>query len=170
MQVTSRIAFITSLLLGLFITACSHYQAGDGTQTPFSSLQIEPVVNNSLLPQANEVINHDLRTSFIQRNRVTLENERAEAQLKVTLSDYSRTTIARNSQDTGLARKYSLSLSANCTLVNTESDTPYFTDRPVTVSVDIFLDSGQTQSETNALPLLSKKLAEAIANEVLMVW
>lgn len=156
--------------LGLLFQSCSHYQAGDGSALPFSTLSVSPVVNQSQAPQITQVLNHDIRQAFIRSGRVIVENSGADARLEVTLTGYERENIATNSQDTGLARKYALSLRGTCTLKRDGSDSAYFSNRPVSVTLDIFLDSGQTRAETNAIPLLSKKLAEAIANEVLQTW
>ena len=155
---------------GLFFQSCSHYQAGDGSSLPFSTLKLSPIINRSQAPQITQVLNHDLRQAFIQSGRVVIESDGADAQLNVTLTRYDRENIATNSQDTGLARKYALTLQATCELTRSGSNSAYFSNRPVSVTLDIFLDSGQTRAETNAIPLLSKKLAEAIANEVLQTW
>lgn len=156
--------------LGLLLQSCSHYQAGDGSSLPFTTIQVNPVINQSQAPQINQVLNHDLREAFIRSGKVILESGGADAQLNVTLTHYTRENIATNSQDTGLARKYALSLTATCELANARSESPYFNERVVNVSLDIFLDSGQTRAETNAIPLLSKKMAEAISTEVLQTW
>jgi hypothetical protein len=170
MLLVQRSLSLLALISGLLFQSCAHYQAGSGVSIPFSTIQISPVVNQSLAPQINQVINHDLRQAFIQSPDVVVESSGANARLNVTVNNYTRETIATNSQDTGLARKYALTLSATCDLTNQMDDTPYFTNRPVSVYLDVFLDSGQTQAETNAIPLLSKKLSTAIANEVLQVW
>jgi len=154
----------------LIVFGCVHYQTGDGSALSFNSIEIEPVQNQSLAPQANHVLNHDLREAFIQSGKVSVENSNAHALLKVVLKDFDRETIATNSRDTGLARKYTLSLSAECALIDQGENTPYFEGRTVSAEVDVYLDSGQTRSETSAIPLLSKKLAKTIAQEVLQVW
>lgn len=158
-----------SALSAIIFQSCAHYQAGDGSSLPFSSIQVNPVTNQSQAPQITQVLNHDLRETFIRSGKVAVETG-ANTQLSVTLTHYDRENIATNSQDTGLARKYAITLSATCDLIRTGEETPYFNNRPITVTLDIFLDSGQTRAETNAIPLLSKKLAEAIANEVLQTW
>lgn len=154
----------------VFLLGCASYQAGDGSVVPFSSIKIDPVVNESLAPQINQVMNHDLREAFIHKSGLQVDTTSPDAQLSVTLTTYNRETIATNSQDTGLARKYELTLTASCYLIDLNESKPLFSAREVTATVDIFLDAGQTQAETNAIPILSKKLSEAIANEVLQVW
>jgi hypothetical protein len=156
--------------LNLFSQSCTHYQAGDGSSVPFSSIQVNPIKNQSQAPQITQILNHDLRQAFLQSGKVVVESSGADTQLNVTLTRYERENIATNSQDTGLARKYALTLVATCDLTNTGEDSAYFRERTVTATLDIFLDSGQTRAETNAIPLLSKKLADTIANEVLQTW
>ena len=167
----SRSIIISALFVGgFFLFGCAHYQAGDGSTVPFSSIQINPVDNQSLAPQINEVLNHDLRQAFVRSGKVSVENLDAESQLSVTITNFGRETVATNSQDTGLARKYTLSLVASCDLTSANVEAPYFLERRVSASIDVFLNSGQTRAETHGIPLLSKKLAEAITNEVLQVW
>lgn len=170
MTLARRSLTCLTLMAGLLIFGCAHYQAGDGSTIPFSSIQINPVINQSLAPQANQVLNHDLREAFIQSGKLTLVGSGADTELTVTITHYGRETIATNSRDTGLARKYTLSLTASCELRSSGEATPYFSERELTVETEIFLDSGQTRAETHAIPLLSKKLANAISNEVLQVW
>jgi hypothetical protein len=165
-----KLLFLMAAASGIFFQSCAHYQSGDGTAVPFNSIQISPVVNKSQAPQINQVLNHDLRETFIQSGKVMVESSGANAQLDVTVTGFQRETIATNSQDTGLARKYAITLTSNCSLINLLDETPYFSDRRIEVTLDIFLDSGQTQAETIAMPELSKKLAQTIANEVLHVW
>ncbi|MDA0348551.1 MAG: LPS assembly lipoprotein LptE [Verrucomicrobia bacterium] len=170
MSLAKKLLIVTALAVEWLFYGCASYQAGDGTMVPFSSIQISPVINESQAPQINQVVNHDLREVFIKSGKVQVESTGTEAKLNVTLSGYERQTIATNSQDTALARKYALTLTASCDLINLTEESPYFLNREVSVTLDIFLDSGQTSTETNAIPLLSKKLAEAIENEVLQVW
>jgi hypothetical protein len=170
MSLVKKYLTLAVIAVELLFQGCASYQAGDGTEAPFSTLQISPVSNESNAPQITQVVNHDLREVFIKNGQVQVETTGTDAKLNVTLTRYERETIATNSQDTGLARKYALTLTASCDLINLAEENPYFLNREVSVTLDIFLDSGQTQAETNAIPLLSKKLAEAIATEVLQVW
>ena len=169
-MLATRLSLSLSLMLACGWSGCAHYEPGDGSGPPFTSLQIAPVTNLSLAPQANAVINNDVRQAFLQDGRLRLSSHGEEALLKITLDKFTRSVVATSSTDTALARKYSLSFAAKCDLVDQTTGNPFFEGRIVTVSLDIFLDSGQTRSETNAIPLLSKKLASKIADAVLQVW
>ena len=60
-MLATRLCFPLSLMLACGWAGCAHYQAGDGSAPPFTSLQVAPVTNLSLAPQANAVINNDVR-------------------------------------------------------------------------------------------------------------
>lgn len=169
-MLATRLCFPLSLMLAGGWVGCAHYQPGDGSAPPFTSLQIAPVTNLSLAPQANAVINNDVRQAFLRDGRLRLSPHDGEALLNITLDKFTRSVAATSSTDTALARKYNLSFVAKCDLVDQTTGNPFFEGRTVTVSLDIFLDSGQTRSETHAIPLLSKKLASKIADAVLQVW
>jgi hypothetical protein len=77
---------------------------------------------------------------------------------------------AANPADTGLARKFALNLHASCTLTDRRTGRPYFTNRVLQVTKDAFTDSGQLQSEYQALPLLAAALADKVAHTVFDVW
>ncbi len=168
----STVGQILTLLLAVSLlgSSCSHYQLGDTTEIPFTTLVVAPIKNHATIPQLNQVLNHDLRQAFIKSGKTQLTNESGDAQLNVTVTRLLRDVAATQSSDTGLARKYTLTLQTVCELVNNTTDTPYFSGRKIEVSLDVFLDSGQTEAETNAIPLLSKKLSEKIADQVLQVW
>ena len=86
------------------------------------------------------------------------------------LVGYDREVAAASSADTGLARKFALSLRASCTLTDRRTGRRCFTNRQMKVTKDAFTDSGQLQSEYQALPLLAAALADRVAHTVLDVW
>jgi len=71
--------------------------------------------------------------------------------------------------DTGLARKFTLTLEVACTL-KTRAGESLFTDRMVQVQRDAFTDRGQLQSEYQTVPLLAEALAKKVVHAVLDVW
>ncbi|HRE81071.1 MAG TPA: LPS assembly lipoprotein LptE [Opitutaceae bacterium] len=77
-------------LLALMLAGCSNYVLGTGKSLEFRTLFIEPVENDSNLPQAVAVISTQLREAFLRDGRVTLVNSAADADavLSVTLSSY----------------------------------------------------------------------------------
>jgi outer membrane lipopolysaccharide assembly protein LptE/RlpB len=113
-----------------------------------------------------------IREALLQDGRVTLvaSPEAADATLHITLVDYQREVAAASATDTGLARKFALSLHAACTLTDNRSGHPLFTNRAIRVTRDAFTDSGQLQAEYQTLPLLADALADKVAHAVLDVW
>ncbi|HTQ31141.1 MAG TPA: LptE family protein [Opitutaceae bacterium] len=158
--------------LTLWFTACAHYQLGTGGQLAFTTLYVEPVQNKTMLAQSAALVGTQLRESFLRDARVALVNSpaTADATLQVTLIDYSRTVAAPRSDDTGLARKFELTLRAECTLRDRRTGRVWFEKRPIGAMKEAYTDSGQLQSEYDTAPLLASALADNIAHAVLDVW
>jgi outer membrane lipopolysaccharide assembly protein LptE/RlpB len=162
--------FLVALIAGL--AGCAHYQLGTAGKLSFATLCIAPVENKVLLPQAKTVLSTQIRDTFLRDGRVSLASspEGADATLQVVVRDYSRSVEAARADDTGLARKFALTLTVTCTLRDNRSGKVLFADREVTVRRDAFTDGGQLQSEYQALPLLAQSLADKVAHTVLDVW
>lgn len=161
---------LLSVLLGL--AGCAHYELGTEGKLTFATLYVAPVANKTLLPQAQAIVSTQLREAFIKDARVTLVDSPAEADatLSVTINDYHREMTAAREDDTGLARKFALTLGTTCTLRDNRSGKELFAKRPVSVQRDAYTDSGQLQSEYQTLPLLADALAQKISHTVLDVW
>jgi hypothetical protein len=182
MRISPSVVMRYFLPLAVFFSlfaGCAHYQLGTEGKLSFHSLYLAPVENKSKLPQAVAIVSTQLREAFIHDGRVTLVDSAAEADatLEVSISNYGREATTARPDDTGLARKFNLSLSAVCTLRDNRSSTPLFDKRPIAVEQQIFAtatpqqaDSNQLQAEYQALPLLASSLAQKVAHTALDVW
>jgi hypothetical protein len=159
-----------ALLLGG--SACSHYRLGTGAAPDFTTIHVAPVLSRALIPQAQPLVSAQIREAFIRDGRVTPENNAAIADvvLTVTLLSYAREVATVRPGDTGLARKFDVTLTAELTLRDNRSGTDRFTRRLVAVKRQLFTDSGQVQAEYELLPLLAADLAKKARHAVLDVW
>jgi hypothetical protein len=171
-RMTPRLLLLAGLAAGLGLAGCAHYQLGTEGKLAFTTLYVEPVANRTLLPQAQAIVTTQLRAAFLRDGRVTLVNSAADADatLTVVIKDYRRDMTAVREDDTGLARKFAVTLEVACTLRDNRSGKVLFADRPVSVHRDAFTDGGQLQSEYQLLPLLAAALAQQVAHTVLDVW
>ena len=167
------------LLVLAVLAACSHYHLGAGGKLAFRSLYIAPVENTAAMPQAGALFSAQLRDSFIRDGRVSIVNSpgQADATLTINLVDYTRRMSTARGDDTGLARKFDLTVSALCTLTDNRAGKPLFQKRPVSATRQIFTTpapwdthSEQLQAEYNSMPLLASSLAEKVSRAVLDVW
>ena len=165
------LAAILTLAAGILLPACTHYNLGTGGELAFHSLYIEPVTNAALLPQARALVGTQLREAFLRDGRVALANsaEAAEATLHVALKSYDRAATVARTDDTGLARKFALALTAECSL-RTRDGKVQFEKRVVQARRDAYTDQGQLPAEYQTLPLLAETLAQNVAHAVLDVW
>lgn len=164
----------------VMLAGCSNYKLGTGSKLEFRTLYIEPIDNATSLPQAVAVVSTQLREAFIRDGRVVVVNTAAEADatLSIHLSGYSRDVATVLANDTGLARKFDLLLSARATLRASQSEKVWFRDRPLNAKRQIFTDNPQSkgefgnqlQAEYTTLPLLAESLANATVHAVLDTW
>ena len=156
----------------VLLNGCGHYQLGTASQLKFSSLYIAPVSMRALIPQAQPILGTQMRESFLRDGRITLVNrpERADAILHVTVRDYHREVATVKPGDTGLARKFVITITAEATLVETATGRELFRQRPLVAMRDVYTDSGQQQAEYQLLPQLAQDLANKITHTVLDTW
>ncbi len=162
---------VSILALAFAVCGCSHYQLGTGAGPAFHTLYVEPVANKTTLPQARAVVTTQLREAFARDGRVSLANSptEAEATLTVAIVDYHRDIAAVRQGDTGLARKFDVTLGVDCTLRQHDGKL-LFEHRRIDAVREVFTDAGQLQSEYQTLPLLAGVLADKITHAALDVW
>ena len=156
----------------LCFTGCAGYQLGTGATPKFGTLFIAPVTSETLIPQAQVLVTTQLREAFIRDGRVTLVNsaESADAVLQVSLMGYNREVAVSRQDDTGLARRFDVTLKAHATLTDNRTKQALFTRRPLTAKRGVFTDSGLVPAEYQTLPLLAELLAKEAEHAVLDTW
>jgi hypothetical protein len=171
------------LLIAVTLGACKSYQLGSPTELPFESIYIRPVSNQSFAPQAQALLSTQVREAFLRDGRVRLVADEADADavLTIGLTQYNRRAGARQSGDTAVARELVLGLSAQTSLYDTNRGRYHFQGRQVDEQSNAYGDDpyanpalpqtqGFLQSEYQAMPRLTRGLAQKIADEVLSPW
>ena len=163
---------VNLLIIGCALTGCTSYQLGTGSTAKFTTLFIAPITSEALIPQAQALVTTQLREAFIHDGRVQLVNsaESADAVLTVTLAGYNRAVAVSRPDDTGLARRFDVTLTAKATLTDNRTKQAYFTSRLLEAKRGVFTDSGLVPSEYQALPLLAELLAGEAVHAVLDTW
>ncbi|MEX2045461.1 MAG: LptE family protein [Opitutus sp.] len=163
---------VFAVLFALIGGGCGHYQLGTGGAPAFRTLYVEPVTNRTLLPQSQPIVTAQLRQAFIRDGRVTLVNSPAgaDAILIVVISEYAREVAAAREDDTGLARKFDLTMGVTCTLRDGRTGANVWENRIVRTRREAFTDGGQLQSEYQVLPLLAASLAGKVLQATLDTW
>jgi hypothetical protein len=159
-------------LAAVFLAGCAGYRLGTGSEPKFATLYIAPVTSEALIPQARALVTGALREAFIKDGRVALVDSAAEAEavLEVTLASYDRSVAVSRTEDTGLARRFDVTMKAQATLMDNRTKQPYFSRRPLDTKRGVFTDSGLVPSEYQALPLLAEQLAAEAVHAALDTW
>ena len=156
----------------VILPGCANYRLGTGSPAPFATLHLEPVTSQVMVPQAPALLATRLREAFIRDGRTRPVNAPADAEatLTVVITDFRREIAAARSDDTGLARKFNLTLGAHCTLRDPRTGAVRWERRPVSVVREVFTDSGQLQAEYQVLALLTEALAAKVLHAALDTW
>lgn len=164
-------AFVAVAAIAL-LAGCASYRLGTGAAPRFASLYVEPVSNRTLLPQAQAVLTTRLREGFIRDGRAASVNSAgaAAATLTTVITEYRRDIAAVRADDTGLARKFNVSLTVACTLREARTGQLLWDQRPFTATREVFTDSGQLQAEYQVLPLLAESLSDHIIRAAFDTW
>jgi hypothetical protein len=171
-RINRKVVLLLLIAGAFFVTGCANYRLGTGATPTFGTLYVEPVANKTLLPQSQALLSTRLRESFARDARVQLVNSpgAADATLIVVITDYHRDVAAVREGDTGLARKFNVTLGATCTLRDNRTGKALFENRPITAVREVFTDSGQLQAEYQTLPLLADALAAKVVHTALDTW
>ena len=161
----------TVVCLGL-LCGCANYRLGTGSTPGFGSLFIAPVKVEALIPQAQVVVGTQLRETFLRDGRVRLVGsaDEADAVLSIVLARYERAVATVRPDDTGLARRFDVELTARATLTDRRTGRVIFADRPLVARRGVFTDSGLVPAEYHNLPILAQDLARQAQQAVLDTW
>lgn len=168
-----RLALLCAVLGSLLgLTACSHYQLGPQSTLRFRTLHVSLVSSEALVPQARALVTTEIREAFLKDGRVRLVDspDSADATLVITLDHYARAMTVARPDDTGLARRFDVTLGARARLVDNQTKQDLFSARPLLARRGVFTDSGQLQSEFQGLPLLAADLANQAVKAALDTW
>ena len=183
-----KLLYRTSQALGTFfliaalgiLSSCKSYHLGAPAEIPFKSIYLKPVSNNSYAPQAQAIVSATLRENFIKdaRVKVTAKEENADAVLFVDLTDYNRSSNARNPQDTAIADSFDVQLAADVSLLDQKTGAYLFADRPIQAATNAYTSNPYENdpilsyqlSERQAMEPLARELARKITNMVLSPW
>ncbi|MFZ5494736.1 MAG: LPS assembly lipoprotein LptE [Verrucomicrobiota bacterium] len=168
----SGILLLSAVLCALSLAGCAGYQLGTGATPRFATLFVAPVKTAALVPQARAELTTRIREAFIRDGRVRLVNsaETADAVLHLTIAGYNRTVAVARADDTGLARRFDITLQARATLLDNRTRGVLFTDRLLESKRGAFTDDGLVPAEDQLLPILGESLATEAVHAVLDTW
>lgn len=154
----------------MFFGGCASYKLGHtADSTPFTSVAIAPVLNDSMAPQAAPMVTNALQQS-LQTSGLTVAGEgSAEAALEVRLIHYRRMVTATRPEDTGRHSGFRVILEAEATLTGRDG-TVFFKNRRFTGEVQVYAYDDLATQEYASMPQLARSLADRIRDAVTGTW
>lgn len=168
----SSVLCLCLLSLAFGLAGCAGYQLGTGAAPKFATLYVAPIKAQALVPQSQVLVTTEIREAFIRDGRVTLVDSAAEAEavLEVSLTGYNREVAVSRPDDTGLARRFDVTLEARATLTDNRTKQALFSQRRLEARRGVFTDSGLVPAEYQTLSLLAEQIARDAVHATLDVW
>lgn len=164
--------FLIALIALTALSGCASYKLGSSGKLEYSAIFVAPPRNLSTLPQLEGPTNAALRNAIEEASKLSIASRSsADAILELAIIHVDREIAAVSPNDVGRARKLEVSFEVQLTLRSTTApDTYYIRERPFTVTIDIFTDSGQINAERAAIPEISRKIADRAAEIIQDAW
>ncbi len=165
------LGFILVLISGIFVGGCANYSPGRGkAKLDFSTISLAPIKNEADLPQAQALLARNISDELNSEGGLTLVQEGANVELTVVISDYSRHTSISSSSDTVVASSIVMKVTLKCSLRDLRTGKFYFKDKEISESMESYLGTATGLAETQALPALTRSLAQKVREAVVGVW
>ncbi len=168
---------LLALTLVLILNSCSHYSVRVDDSLPFKSLYLNTVVNESFAPNIQLLFQNQLRQTLLEQTPLRLSKtpESADVQLDLRLIDYDRLVRSRSSTDPGRYNALNLTLELELSLYDSKSGNYLIEKARLSSNEPIFFDptnghSNLNEIEYEALPKISRKLADAVIFQILSHW
>ncbi len=170
---SSKTSLLFSGFLFYFILiGCASYQLGTPGGDEYSSVYVKPIRNDSTYPLLEQSLTSSIIRAINESGSLsTASQSNAETTLEIIVSNANREIAAVTSQDVGRGRKFEMQFDVLCSLYrNNGNNDIIFQNRSISVSQDIFADSGQVNAEHQAGPEISRKISQRVANLLTDVW
>ncbi len=160
-----RISLLIPVLL--LLGGCAGYEALEPSGAPVR-LTVQPVLNETELPQIIAPLSRNLREKLAHSPNWKLVDEAdAEAALQVTVSGFTRSSLARDPGDTGRPLSYMEEIELTVEWIS-DLPPPWGPEPTVTVRTDQLLYSqpSLTSAESVAMAEIADRLAEKILQQL----
>ena len=151
----------------LFLTGCSNYQLGSGSQK-IHRIEILPVRNSAAIPGIHGVLQQALVTTLNTDKRIRLES--GDETLEVEVTGYTRKAVTRSTSDALVAGQFRISLAVVCTLSSKDKQKVRFARRTFTASAILAAAGDLSAEERQILPRLATEIATQIRDASVGSW
>lgn len=173
LMIASKVPILFGFGLIMLLFGCSSYQWGPESATlPYQSIQVDPVINRTNLPQVELLTANALARSLTRSGPVQVNppDGLPDAHLTVVLTNYRRDPVVPQPGVTGRARLFQVVLEAEASLIPASGQNPYFQNRPFSATVEIPAEGDFAAAERAASHSLAEQLTEKISQAILYPW
>jgi len=179
MNLRSGILLFFILSAFSLMNSCSHYQMVELSSFPYKTLYINNISNQSFAPNAQILLNNQIRQRFLENGNMRLVNDptTAESQLFVEILDYKRSPLSRASNDPGRINAMDYTITVLVSFYDNKEETYLIEDHRLISTEPVFYanTSGNElmnikEAEYRSIPRITNDLASQITNLIFGNW
>ena len=169
---TGRVlAFVSAVLV---LSGCAGYRVGDISGRDIQgvrSVYVPVVRNSSLTPDLDMTVTNAIIRRFNNDGTLTVQqNNAADSELDVTISDVERLPMRSSSTDVLVTEEYQLTIIGKATFVSRRLGKKIFENVTINGSTSFFTQADINEGERQALPLACTDLANNAVRLVTEGW
>lgn len=170
----AKIKYTTLFFFGLatlLLTGCMGYRMGGSQPVNIDSVHVAPIVNKTLEPAIELQVTRALRERIQFDGRLKLQNteEKADAVIEVTLTQYNLRPIAFRDDLKTTPDQYRIRIKATAVLIDSNSG-EVLSKSNTYGEARFFFESDLTTSKRIALPVAAEELARFMADDLIEQW
>jgi hypothetical protein len=170
------IALVVSAFSSAILSGCAAYRWGEpptgaasrptlaGTIPSSATLFVPPPTNASFAPQIHVPLATALREALLRRGHAVASRKSADLLLDWEVIDYQQIRFSGTLNDSGRPRSLDLNLHLRVSLKDAKTGEALVRDREITARRRILSDSGLSEAERQAIPILAEDIARQIAD------
>ena len=163
-----------ALVLLFSLTGCMGYRVGDISGRNLQgvkSVYVPVAKNASLEPDAQVIVTDAIIQRFNSDGTLEVnQNENADSELDVTISDVHRTPVASSTSNILVTAEYQLTITAKVTYTNRRLGRKIFENIAATGVTTFFTQADIQEGERQAIPLAAQDLAQNVVKLVTEGW
>jgi hypothetical protein len=155
----------------LLQTGCAGYRVGPVLNADYKSAAVPMFKNKTLRPQLEAQITNAIIRQLQSDGTLRIDSQdAADIVVAGEIIDYQRTPLRSVRQETGVAREYRITITAQVDARDRRTGQAIFSAAKVAGSTDVFIGDDLQAAESQALPLIADELARNVVSLLVESW
>ncbi len=155
----------------IWVSGCAGYHVGPVLKADYKSVAVPMFKDKTLHPQLEAQITNAIIKRLQTDGTLLVEsNPRADVILTGEITDYRRTSLRSETQDTGTPSEYRITITAKIEARDRRTGKMVFGPTELSGHGDVFIGSDLQSADFQVLPLVADDLARQVVSLLVESW